>query len=460
MARALTLRDGAQIAIIGGGPAGSFFAHFAQKWADRKGLNCRITIFDGKDFLEQGPRGCNLCAGVISRSLEDALEEEGIFLPPGRILSRVDGYILHFDRENLTLPAVDAGKKPIATVFRGNGPRFSRFPEAVSFDDFLLTWAQDRGAEVIPHPVWKVTLPRDPEEKAILSYGRRDAPSLFEADLVVGAFGVNTFLMKEVEKIGRGYRRPQTLRTFQAEFKLGFEEIRRRFGSYIHVYISPSPVIRYATAVPKSEYLTITVVGKRDMKPDLLRQFFALHPLGKTLRGTRPHCFCYPRISISAARRPFSDRLVLIGDASFSRHYKNGIESAFQTARLAARATLGRGIDARSLAEAYYRPAWALIVRDNFYGRLLFRINDLISAVPPLVRSHMSLARSQLFVRAAADIRRILWDMFTGDAAYRDIFRRALGLRLQAGLLLSKLRILTRPRSRWEEADSTPEGNE
>lgn len=460
MARALTLRDGAHIGIIGGGPAGSFFAHFAQKWAERKGLNFRITIFDGKDFLEQGPRGCNLCAGVISRSLEDALEKEGIILPPGRILSRVDGYILHFDREKLILPAVDAGKKPIATVFRGNGPRFSRFPEAVSFDDFLLSWAQDRGADVIPHPVWKVALPRDSEEKVVLSYGRRDAPSFFEADLVVGAFGVNTFLIKEAEKLGRGYRRPRTLRTFQAEFKLGLDEIRRRFGSYIHVYLSPSPIIRYATAVPKGDYLTVTVVGKIDMKPDLLRQFFALHPLGKSLHEPRPHCFCYPRISVSAARRPFSDRLVLIGDASFSRHYKNGIESALQTARLAALAALERGIDARSLAEAYYRPARALIVRDNFYGRLLFRINDLISAVPPFVRAHMALARSQLFVQAASDIRRILWDMFTGDAAYREIFRRAVGLRLQAGLLISTLRTLFGPRSPGKDVDgfSTPHG--
>ena len=63
------LKDGSKIAIIGGGPAGSFFAHFAQKWSIQKGIDVSVTIFDGKDFLQRGPKGCNLCAGVIAESL-------------------------------------------------------------------------------------------------------------------------------------------------------------------------------------------------------------------------------------------------------------------------------------------------------------------------------------------------------------------------------------------------------
>jgi len=442
MAGGMPLRDGARIAVIGGGPAGSFFSHFARKWAERKGLDLRVTIFDGKDFLERGPRGCNLCAGVIAGSLEAALEEEGLFLPEKRILSRVKGYTLHFGPESLRITSAETGKKPIATVFRGNGPRYSRFPEVISFDDFLLSWARDRGAEVIPRPVWKITLPSSPGAKPVIAFGKKEAPDCIEADLVVGAFGVNTPLLSEVERLGFGYRRPATLCTFQAEFEIGAEEQKKRFGDNIHVYLSPSRRIRYATAVPKGDYLTVTVVGKKDMEPAVLREFFDEHALGKTLPRLQSHCHCYPRIAVSAARRPFFHRLVLIGDASFSRHYKNGIESAFLTARLAANAAFSRGVDAGSLSAAYYRPARTLIVRDNLYGRALFRLNDVISSISPLARTHISLARNPEYPRAAAEIRRILWSMFTGDAAYRDIFGRVLGIRLQTTLLWNTVKTL------------------
>ena len=63
------LKDGSKIAIIGGGPAGCFFANFALKIAKQKGIKVDITIFEGKDFCQKGPRGCNMCAGVISEKL-------------------------------------------------------------------------------------------------------------------------------------------------------------------------------------------------------------------------------------------------------------------------------------------------------------------------------------------------------------------------------------------------------
>ena len=87
MSKSLTLRDGSRIAIIGGGPAGAFFAHFAYKYAEEIGIHITVTIFDGKDFLKNGPKGCNLCAGVIAESLNTKLKDEGIFLPEKRIIN-------------------------------------------------------------------------------------------------------------------------------------------------------------------------------------------------------------------------------------------------------------------------------------------------------------------------------------------------------------------------------------
>ncbi|MEW5900684.1 MAG: hypothetical protein AB1715_04390 [Acidobacteriota bacterium] len=433
---------GARIAVIGGGPAGSFFAHFAQNWANRLGFPVAITIFDGKDFLKCGPKGCNLCAGVIAGSLEDRLRAEGLFLPEQRIISRVEGYTLHLGQETLKLTCRENAQLPIATVFRGNGPRYSSFPEVVSFDDYLLSWARDRGVEVIPQPVWEIRMPPSPGQPLALMYGENRSPQLFEADFIVGAFGVNTHLTRMTRGLGFGYVPPRTLTTFQAEIKLGREEAAGLFGRDIHVYLPRSPTIRYATIIPKGEYITVTVVGKKDATPGLANEFFGLEEIRRLLPPAEANCHCYPRIVISASRRPFSDRLVLIGDAAFCRHYKNGIESAFHTARLAAEAVFTRGVGADAMFSAYYKRAKALIARDNMYGRVLFFLNDIISSLPLLARTHIELANRPRAGPAARKIRSIVWNMFTGGIPYREIFLAALDLRLQVSLIKNAISLI------------------
>jgi flavin-dependent dehydrogenase len=440
----MRLRAGSRIAVVGGGPAGSFFAHFARSWVDRLGLPVSVTIFDGKDFLERGPRGCNLCAGIIAGSLEARLGAEGLSLPEQRIISRVEGYALHVEDDILRLTCEENTNGAIATVFRGNGPRYASFPDVVSFDDYLLSWARDRGAEVVSRPVWGIRPPSSPSNPLTVLYGEKQSPRRFEADLVVGAFGVNTHLVREIRKLGLGYVPPKTLTTFQAEVKLGQDEVVRLFGNDIHVFFPPSRSVRYATITPKKNYVTITVIGKKNASPDMVREFFELETIRRLLPPARPHCFCFPRIVVSAARRPFGDRLVLIGDAGFCRHYKNGIESAFHTARLAADAAFGRGIDAASLSTGYDRPARRLIARDNLYGRALFGLNDIISAIPLLSRTPIFMAKKETLGRAGRKIRFILWNMFTGAVSYRQIFLAALDPRLQISLLRHTIWLLFR----------------
>ncbi len=236
----LILKDGSKVAIIGGGPAGSFFAHFAQKWSFEKGIEVSTTIFDGKDFSQRGPQGCNLCAGVIAESLNQKLKEEGIFLPEKRIINRVEGYCLHMDGEKLLLSCEENEKNTIATVFRGNGPRYSTFPDTISFDDFLLSWAQDKGANVIAQPVQDIELAANRSEPLTIHYGKRGNIQKFEADLVIGAFGVNTHLMKKIENLGFGYKPPSTILAYQAELKLGKKKVLEYFGNTIHVYMPKS----------------------------------------------------------------------------------------------------------------------------------------------------------------------------------------------------------------------------
>jgi flavin-dependent dehydrogenase len=442
MRRDFTLKYGSRVAVIGGGPAGSFFAHFVQKYAQQKGIKLSVTIFDGKDFLQRGPKGCNLCAGVLSASLHQKLNEEGIYLPERRIINSLDGYKLHVDDEHLLLSCEENKKDRITTVFRGNGPRYSTFPHVVSFDDFLMSWAQDRGVHIISQPVWDIRLPKTEEDAASLFFGRKGNLQRFDVDLVVGAFGVNSYLMNKMQGLGFGYKPPSTLTTFQAEFNLGRENVLKNFENMIHIYMPGSTHIRYATVIPKGDYLSITLVGKKDITTDIFSEFYSLQEIRNKIPLSKPHCFCYPKIVVSPSRKPFSDRLVIIGDAGFSRHYKNGIESAFLTAKLAAETAVKVGIDASSFYSHYFRKAKKLIVHDNAYGRFLFMLNDIISSIPLLAEAHLSLARRKDKAVSARKLRFILWNMFTGNIPYKDIFKTSLDIRLQASLLLNVLRLI------------------
>jgi hypothetical protein len=75
------LEDGSRVAVVGGGPTGSFFSIFALKLAKMLDKKLKITIYDPKNFSKDGPAGCNKCAGIISELLVQTLAVEGINLP-------------------------------------------------------------------------------------------------------------------------------------------------------------------------------------------------------------------------------------------------------------------------------------------------------------------------------------------------------------------------------------------
>lgn len=248
--------------------------------------------------------------------------------------------------------------------------------------------------------------------------------------------------MKKIQALGFGYTPPSTLITYQAELKLDREKILEYFGNTIHVYMPKSKAIRYATVIPKGDYITITLIGHRDATKDFLKEFLHLEEIRKKIPLLKPHCFCYPKIVVSPSRRPFTDRLTMIGDASFSRHYKNGIESAFSTAQLAAESAFCSGIDASSFSRSYYKQAKKLIIKDNTYGQFLFSINDIISSIPLLTQSHLSLAKRKTNKGSSKKLRLILWNMFTGNIPYKDIFKITLDIRLQIALLFNTISLL------------------
>jgi flavin-dependent dehydrogenase len=447
----LKLHDGSRIAIIGGGPAGSFFAHFALKLARQKGIDVEITVLDGKNFLRQGPPGCNMCAGVISETLLARLEQEAILLPEERVQHRIDAYYMQTADAGLLLEHPQGKRGAIRTVFRGSGPRFSTEVGDVSFDDFLLGHVKSRGVQVVEQVVTEILLPGDPRDSVLLLCGSPGSRVEREADLVVCAFGLNTALLAKVEALGFGYRPPRFVRTVQAELDLGADHIRKHLGNRIYVFSLGLQDVRFAALTPKREHVTVSVIGFRDTTVSDLRAYLdqpavrALLPAGDLLADGC--CRCRPRIGLTPAKRPYTDRLVVVGDASCSRYFKNGIESAFVTAQLAAEAAFQAGVSAAALRKAYMGPVRRTLVRDNRYGRLLFKVHDVASRCSILTQSYHKVAASTRARDPVARLaRRILWEMFTGNVPYRTIFCQGFDPRLQARLTGATLGLLAQSR--------------
>jgi flavin-dependent dehydrogenase len=82
--QATRLRDGAEIIVVGGGPAGSFFALRLLGSARQQGKEISVSIVDknpeaGLSSAEQETcckEGCNYCAGGLSPSRADAFMKD------------------------------------------------------------------------------------------------------------------------------------------------------------------------------------------------------------------------------------------------------------------------------------------------------------------------------------------------------------------------------------------------
>lgn len=435
----LQLRDGSSIVVIGGGPAGSFFAHFALELAKKHGLRIHITILDGRNFIQKGPVGCNMCAGVLSETLLDKMEGQKIILPKMRVQQEIDGYYFQTQERGIQLHHPKPGHKPrIITVFRGNGPRFSTEITNISFDDFLLKQVTSQGAKLVGAVVEEIELPKDPQDFVNIVYKEADVRKKMSADLIVGAFGLNTALVKRIVGKEFGYREPKSVRTCNAEIYLGSSFIQERFHNTIYAFALGIKPIKFAAFIPKVDYVTISLIGKDDMTKAHLVEFMR-HPRVRELLPDgwslpKDLCICFPKIPVTHAGHPYTNRFVIIGEASISRTYKNGIESAFDTAQLAARTIFERGISEEHFKKGYSQPALRLLAQDNFFGNLLFRIHEHITSKKHLVNVQIELLTNQPNAWESIQVNNVLWNMVTGNASYKEIFFKAIDVRLHLAM--------------------------
>ena len=427
---ALQLGAGSRIAVLGGGPAGSFFAYFLLDAAERAGVPVAVDVYEPRDYTTPGPQGCNMCGGIISESLVQLLATEGIVLPPNVVQRGIASYTLHTDTGSVRIET-PLHEKRIGAVHRGPGPRDQKAAVWESFDGHLQRLAREKGAVVCQDRVEGIAWPGGRPELTT----RRGSTSAY--DLLAVAVGVNSTTLKLFEGPTLAYRPPRMTKTHIREYRLSREMIDEYLGDSMHVFLLNIPRLDFAALIPKGDYVTVCLLG--DGIDDALIDAFIRAPEVKacfppTWQPEQVSCKCSPRINVQGAREPFGDRVVFIGDSGVTRLYKDGIGAAYRTAKAAAETAVFHGVSRAAFAQ-HYAPVCRAITQDNHIGKGLFAMARMAQKRRFARNAIVRMAATEQ--TAAAHARRmsmILWNLFTGSASYREIVQHAAHPRFLVGL--------------------------
>lgn len=411
------LQDGSRIAVVGGGPSGSFFAYFLLKMAEAIDLELEVDIFEPRSFQYCGPAGCNHCGGIVSESLVQILSAEGIVLPDSVVQRGVESYVVHMDVGDVSI-ASPVNEQRIAALYRGNGPREGGDAPLESFDGFLQGMATERGARVVRQLITGVEWP---DGRPHLKFADHSDSSY---DLVAVAAGVNSRFIDLLDDHPEGFKPPRTTRGYICEFRSTEEEILRVLGSSVHVFLLDIPRFEFAAIIPKGPFATVVMVGD-DLDEELVHTFLN-DPVVQRAFPTNAVpcvCTCKPLINLGARKRPYGDRIVLVGDSGVTRLYKDGIGAAFRTGKAAATTAVFHGVS-RGDFEKHFWPACKSIANDNAVGRIMFATNTVMKNSRLTRRAMLRMAqREQERDGARPHMSSLLWNMFTGSAPYTEMFK-------------------------------------
>ena len=147
----------------------------------------------------------------------------------------------------------------------------------------------------------------------------------------------------------------RTQRTFICEFNLGAEAVTESFGDAMHVFLLDLPRLDFAALIPKGEFVTLAMLGE-DLDDALVERSSRRRKFGRCFPGA---VVPPPRLPLLPAdqRRRGAVRPSPTGSsgsatAGVARLYKDGIGSAYRTAKAAARAAVFHGDLGPGLREA------------------------------------------------------------------------------------------------------------
>jgi len=427
------LVSGSSVGIVGGGPAGSFFALYLLKFARQRGLDLAVTVYEPKRFAEGGPRACNRSAGILSSSFLEDLKDLPLEIPARVVQTAVSGYMIHSPYGDVPLANPEPAVTPFI-VFRGGGPLKLHGEDPQSFDGFLLETAQARGAKVIQKRVENVFL--DPGPKIELE------GQIAEYDLVVLACGINSASPKVS---GLPYVEPRACVMAQDELYAGRETVSKRFGGMVHIFFFPGLNFVFGSLVPKGAFVNVSLLAKGCEPPSV--DEFLDNPIVKKVLDFeyQRSCGCRGRAGVAPAGVACGDGFVAIGDACVSRLYKDGIGSALRTAHRAAATAVFEGISDTAFKHGYL-PLIRAIDSDNRYGRLLFSFHQSFKDSGAFLQSQAQLVTNeQKSGKGPRPFSRVIWGMFTGSYSYRNIARMAFSpaavAQLFAAMVRNKLKL-------------------
>jgi len=435
------LEDGSKIAVVGGGPTGSFFSIFALKLAKMIDKKLNITIYDPKNFSKDGPAGCNKCAGIISELLVQTLAVEGINLPDSVVWKGINSYQLHTTKGSVSI-ATPSFENTIAAVYRGGGPKGIIGEHKESFDDFLLGQAVKEGAAHISVKIEGIEYKNG--KPVLFSQGGE----IEQADLVVGAVGVNSAKTGIFPYMGFGYEEPRTVKAAIAELSFDEEIITEHFGNSVHLFLLPIKSLKFAAMIPKETYVTLCILG-HDLNANSVKDFLDYPVVREVLPKSLSYkfrCRCLPKMNVKAPKIPYADRVVMCGDAGSTRLFKDGLGAAYIMGKAAANTAVLHGVSKQDFQEHYY-PVYKNIIVDNQFGSYLYFLADLYKNYGLLTRWMLQIVQEeQGDPEDPKRLSSVLWNMFTGNERFKNIFATAVSLPMRFDLWKAFAKTLVRRR--------------
>ena len=441
----LSLENGNRVIIVGGGPAGAFFAIHLLKEARKKNLSIDVDIIEKKIFRASGDnfwtlRMCNYGAGVISPGLNRALAEQNIVVPEEVVQEEIGLIWIQERWKNIPIKVPD--DKRMYSVFRGVIPKRPGV-KIKGFDTFLLEEAEKEGANIVSGNVLEIEYGRSGRPELTVQHGKMK--ERISADFAAVSTGVNIIrgqdyqnnrFIQSIKKINQEFEPAQSRKAVIFELDVGKEFISRHFNQQVYYmeYGSEELSLEHVAIVPKDRFVTVTLIGKGVDRVDLpseareiAAKFLSMPHVMHLLPSNAPllfACSCSPRIAIVTAKHFYADRFAIIGDAVGSRLNKDGLYSAFETAQALAVTIVNKGIDKENIKREY----GALIKwldSDNQYGRWVFGITKRIFQAPVLSRMLYHAFANELKEEkeSGRPVGKALWFMASGIEDYKTILK-------------------------------------
>ncbi len=452
------LKNGDKVVVIGGGPAGSFFAIHLLRKAKASNKHIDVIIVEKKKQLHQIDSpwirlGCNFCAGGISPRLYSILKEEKIDIPQEIIQEEFTHIWIQGLWKNVPLRV--AKDTSMLSVFRGSLPH-KRRDKGEGFDAILLKTALKEGAHILSEEVQSIRYNASGRLQVILK-GPKVGNQFLDADFVVVSTGINASktqdenpLIQSIKKINPDYKSVSVRKSFIFELDVGRDYLKRYMNKEVYFieYGSKSLPLEHIALIPKQNYLTVALIGEcidkaaQGDRQRIIREFFLLPHIQRIL----PHidkpesfvvCMCAPLLTVGPAKFPYANRLAIIGDAAGTRLYKDGLYAAYITAKALAETILSEGIDRRTLAKEY-GIALKWLAEENRYGRLVFRWIRLTFSTALLSRIVYQTFATEMKLREESQrpLGRILYKVACGTADYREIFKGMFSLSVLRSILI------------------------